>query len=430
MKKVLFIAVILIFYHAHSQELDTITLKLCREQAEKNYPVVKQNDLMDDALAYKQKNLAATYYPHLNINGQISYQSEVTMVEMNIPPNPFFSSADIAPAPVSKDWYKLTLDISQVIYDGGTTSRQKDVEITNHNMDKQGIAVELYNLRERVDDIYFGILVLQENYKIIQVIKKDINSKLERVESGVRNGMLLSSEADILKAEIIKIDQQIIEIKADIQSSIKMLRDLTGLEIQDDAFLVLSDISIDPYEYEISRPEYSLLSLQQDRLKAMEGVISTKDRPRFLGFGQAGIGRPGLNMLSNTFDPFYIFGVRLSWNVWDWNQTRNERQILGIQHDIIDTQKETFEKNLSVALERCRGNILKYEELIKQDDTIIKLRSNISQAGSSQLDNGVITAADYLTYLNAESQARLNKEVHKIFLIKARINYLSSQGKF
>jgi outer membrane protein TolC len=430
MKKILFIAVILIFYYAHSQELDTINLELCREQAVKNNPVVKQIVLLDAILALKQKNLNASYYPHLNLNGQASYQSEVTTIEMNIPTNPYFSSNDMAIDPISKDMYKLTLDISQVIYDWGTKSKQYDVEIMNYNVDKQGVEVELYTLKNRIDDLYFSVLVLQENSKIIQVMKDDINSKLQRVESAVRNGVMQASEADILKAEIIKIDQQMIDILADIQSGIGMLRDLTDLEIKNDAFLVLSDVSADPNEYEISRPEYSLLNLQQDRLKAMDGVISNKIRPRFSGFGQAGIGRPGLNMLSNTFDPFYTFGIRLSWNMWDWNQNRNERQILGIQQDIISTQKETFEKNLNVTLERHRSNILKYEELIKQDDEIIRLRSQICQAGSSQLDNGVITASDYLTYLTAESQARLNKEVHKIFLIKSRINYLSSQGKF
>jgi outer membrane protein TolC len=430
MKKVLFIAVVLIFYHVQGQELDTITLKLCREQAVKNNPVVKQMDLLDAIFALKQKNLNASYYPHLNLNGQASYQSEVTTIEMNIPNNPYFSSEDFAFNPMSKDMYKLTLDISQVIYDWGTKSKQEGVETMNYNVDKQGVEVELYNLKNRIDDIYFSVLVLQENSKIFQVMKDDINSKLQRVKSAVRNGMMQASEADILKVEIIKIDQQMIDILTDIQSGIGMLRDLTGLEIKNDAILVLSDISADPNEYEISRPEYSLLNLQQDRLKAMESVVLTKTRPRFSGFGQAGFGRPGLNMLSNTFDPFYMFGVRLSWNVWDWHQTRNDRHILGIQQDIINTQKEIFEKNLSVTLERSRGNILKYEELIEQDDAIIELRSNISQTGSSQLDNGVIMAADYLTYLNAESQARLNKEVHKILLIKAKINYLSSQGKF
>jgi outer membrane protein TolC len=430
MKRILFIAVYLIFHQALGQELDTISLGLCQEQALKNYPLIRQREMMDASLVLKQKNLKASYYPQLNVNGQASYQSEVTKVIMNIPLNPFFNAEDIAPTPISKDWYKLSLDVSQIIWDGGTTSRQEELEQLNSNLDKQGIEIDLYQLKVRINAIYFNIILLQENGEIVRLAKEDLESKLKQVESAVKNGVLLETEADNLRAEVIKTDQQLVEIRAGIQSGLAMMRDLTGFDLSNHTLLLLPEPSVDPSVYGIFRPEYTLLSMQQERLTAMEEVVSTKIRPRVFGFGQAGIGRPGLNMLSNSFDPFYIIGAKLSWNVWDWSQTRHEKQLLGIQHDIIGTQKETFEMNLNVTLETYRGDIRKYEELLKQDDAIINLRANITKKASSQLNNGVITSADFLTYFNGELQAKLNKEIHKVNLIKARIDYLSAQGMF
>jgi outer membrane protein TolC len=135
-------------------------------------------------------------------------------------------------------------------------------------------------------------------------------------------------------------------------------------------------------------------------------------------------------MLSNTFDPFYIIGARLSWNIWDWNQTKNSKQILGLQNDILNTQREAFEQNLSIQLETYRSDIRKYDQMLKQDNDIIILRLNITKSAESQLDNGVITTSDYLGYVNDETRSKINKELHMIALIKAKIGYLTAQGKF
>jgi len=133
--------------------------------------------------------------------------------------------------------------------------------------------------------------------------------------------------------------------------------------------------------------------------------------------------------LSNTFDPFYIVGAKLTWNFWDWKQQNREKQILGLQRQMIENQKQTIDKNLRVAIEQDKAGILKYEQLVEQDDEIISLRTRIVESAESQLFNGVITSTDYLTELNAEKQALLNREVHKIQLIKSKIDYLTQLGK-
>jgi len=180
---------------------------------------------------------------------------------------------------------------------------------------------------------------------------------------------------------------------------------------------------------DVKRPELKLFDLQKDRLTGMDKLTETKTKPRLLGFGTLGYGRPGLNMLSNDFKGYAMLGAKLSWNVWNWNQTNNERQVFGVQKSIIDTQKDSFNQNLKIALQNNRSEINKYQLLIETDNRIIELRNEITLSSASQLDNGVITSSEYLTEVNAELQARLNLKTHQIKLTQARINYLITLGQ-
>ena len=161
----------------------------------------------------------------------------------------------------------------------------------------------------------------------------------------------------------------------------------------------------------------------------MKDMVNTRWNPRFYAFGQAGYGRPGLNMLVSDFTPWWIVGARLTWNIWNWNLSKNEKKIYEIQGDIIGTQKETFEKNQRIEAGRGIAEIEKLGELLQKDDEIIELRTRITRAASSQLDNGVITSSDYIARLNEETQAKLALELHRIQLVKAKIAYLFTLGK-
>ena len=430
MNKILFMGVIFfIHFGLFAQSYDTITLIDCYREAENNFPLMKQLDLYAQASDLRQKNLKTNHMPTLNINGQLSYQSDVTTVEMNIPPNPYFKSEDIAPAPISKDWYKLTFDINQTIYDGGVTSSKNDLETINLRVTQQQVNVELYKLKERINNIYFRILFLQKNRDLLRVIREDITNKLDKVRSAVNNGVLLESDAEILMVETIHIDQQLVEVNAGITSGIKVLEELTMMPIKDETVMMIPRLEVSAGPHDNQRPEYLMMALQQQQIDKLDQLTSTSRMPKMMGFGQLGYGRPGLNMLSNDIEGFYIFGAALSWNVWDWSKNRNERQILAIQHEVINTNKETFDKNLKTTLIAYFEEICKFEKLIEKDNIIIELRKKITNSSSSQLDNGVITSTDYLVHVNAEKQARLDKEQHIIQLSQAKVNYLTAQGK-
>jgi outer membrane protein TolC len=329
---------------------------------------------------------------------------------------------------LDNDWYKISLDVSQTVYDGGTTSHLKDVEDVNLKIDKENIEIQLYALKERVTQIYFNILLLREGEKTLLLLKDNLTSKLSEVESGVANGAILASNADIIKAEIIDIEQKISETEIGTMALLESLNELTGFNLITETTLIVPNPEININTFKNNRLEYSLMTLQQTRLTAMKESVATKRMPHLSAFGQAGYGRPGYDMLNDQFDDFYMVGLRLNWNIWDWNHTRNEKKILDIQNDIVSTNMETFDKNLRVELQSKIAEVRKYEEMIKRDNEIIKLRNKIVKAYSSQLDNGVITSTEYLTQVNEEAKATLNLKTHKIQLINAKLDYIAALG--
>jgi len=423
MKKIFFtLFAIAIFFGLKAQE--SVTLDLCYLKAIENYPLTRQKELLPVSNELKIKNLNKNYLPVMMVNGQVHYQSDVTKTpfqDVSIPGIPTMPT-------VSKDWYKISLDVNQVIYDGSLTGRQKDVEDINLEIDQQNIDIELYKLKDRINQIYFNVLLLRENIKIIELHSNILTAKLKDVESGIQNGIILASNADILKAEIIQIEQSLAELHIGIQTSIDILNEFTAMELNSETEFEMPDISIDVQNYLNSRPEYLLFTLQQNKLEASKKVLGSKILPRLSAFGQAGYGRPGYDMLKDQFDDFYMIGARLHWNIWDWNRSGKEKDILDLQSKIINTQKETFDKNIRIDLQNKIAEIRKIEEMISRDIQIIELREKISKATSSQLDNGVITSTDYLTEINAESRSKLDLQAHKIRMVKAKLDYKATIG--
>ena len=418
MKKIIYIVFFFFSFIANSQ---TIDLQICYKKAVENYPLLKQKEMISNSADLKIKNLNSNYLPQINLNAQATYQSDVTKMSLNIP--------GVNIPENSKDMYKSTLDINQLIWDGGSISSQKKVEIINTENEHQNIENEIYKLKERVNLLYFNILILKKNKELLEVSKKDIGLKLQKIESGVKNGMINESNADNLKAEIIKIDQKIIEIQTSESANIEMLKELCGIEITDNAIFTNPEIVVNTSIFENNRPELKTFEINKTRLSATQNVLSSKLMPKLYGFGQLGYGRPGLNMLSNDFQSFYIIGAKLSWNIWNWNQTQNEKKILEIQKDIINNNKEVYQKNMKMAYHRDKAEIEKFTGLILKDIEIINLKTKIAKNSSSQFDNGYITSNDYLNDVNAETMAKMNYEIHKIQLVKAKFDYMVNLGK-
>ena len=410
---------------AFPQVPDTVTLDFCYKQAETNFPLARQKELMAGSSDLKIKNFSKNWLPQMNLNGSASLQSDVTAFAIpriaGLPP--------IESPTISKDWYKLTLDVNQSLYEGNITAYQKKLEGMNLKADQKALQIELYKLKERINQVYMSIFLVGENEKLLKSNKERLEAKLKEVRSAVANGVQLASNADAIEAELIRIDQQMTENRIDHTSAFNMLSELTSTRIPETTPLVFPHIMIDTYNYENQRFEAELFDIQESRVGVMKNMVTTKWNPKVSAFGQLGYGRPGLNMLSNSFDPWYLFGARLTWNFFNWNLNKNEKKIYDIQGEIIKSQKDAFDKNLRISSENNLAQIMKLAEVLQKDQDIIDLRTRITKSASSQLDNGVITSSDFISRLHEETQARLSLQLHKVQLELAKLTYLYNLGK-
>ncbi len=404
---------------------DTITLDFCYQQVQKTYPLTRQATLLEKSSDFRTKNLNKNHLPQFNINGNASWQNEVTEVVIPLPAGLPQLQGPVIP----NDQYKLTLDISESVYDGNVTNYQKRLEKFNLKVDKKNVDASLYLLKDQINQFYFSILLTQQNTTLLSDTKKQLELKLSEVESAVRNGVLLSMNADLIRAEIINLEQNIYELSMDRVASLHMLSELISTPLDEKSSVVLPVIPNPVQDYENKRIEYELFDIQRNRVDLMKNMVTTKWNPKFWAYGQVGFGIPGYNFLSSDIAPMVMVGARLTWNPWNWNANKNEKKIFDIQGDILKNQQETFDKNLRVTTQKILSDIKKLSDLLFRDQQLINLRADISRTASSQLTHGIITSSDYILRVNDETHARMIMEIHKIQLVKARISYLYTLGK-
>jgi len=418
-----YIICILVFYSSISQAqpADTLQLYECHRSAIENHPYFKQKELFSQSKELRTKNHTANWYPSLDLNGKYTWQNEV--VELPIPVDiPGFET------PLMPHYnYKLSLDIQQTIYDGGITKSSKKLEESKLLVNQQQVEVSLNLLKEQVNQLFFYILALQQQEKSIQLKLDELEDKYTIIESGIRNEIFLEADLDIMKAEILKVKQMLSEISITKSSVFQMLGDLAAMDLQEGATLALpaSDVAA---MVEIPRPEQVLYDLQILNLDASMDLVSKQRHPKAYVFGSFAYGNPGLNFFRDEFRGFYVLGAGLKWNIWDWSKTSRSKQDISIQQEIIRSQKAAFDKNLNIQLAEKVAEISKYEEAVRRDEEIVLLREKISKSAASQMENGVITTSDYITELNAETEARIRLETHRIQLVQAQVNYLTTKG--
>ncbi|MFZ1313806.1 MAG: TolC family protein [Chitinophagaceae bacterium] len=420
MKKHFLLAVLLLPAGLFAQSLQKITLTEAVELSQKNYPAVKQKDLVKQTAAISLENLQKGFLPQFSLSGQATYQSDVTKVPFSLPGLTIESP--------SKDQYKLVADVSQMIYDGGMTKEQKALQQLNATVEDQKVEVELYKLKERINQLYLSILYLDEQLKQVDLVKTDIQIGIKRVEAQVQNGVAFKSNLNMLKAELLKTEQRAIEVKSSKKGLLDALSLFIGRELAAQVQLE-KPVSAGIVANEIARPELKLYSEQQKFIGQQEKLITAKNLPRASLFAQGGYGRPGLNMLLNEFDFFYIGGLRLNWSLGGLYTKKKEKEQVTINKKMVEVQKETFLLNTSSQLKQQQAEIDKLQQLLVSDNEIISLRKSVTEAAKAQLENGVITANDFLKEVNAEDQARQTLITHQVQLLQAQINYQTILGK-
>ncbi|HEX3006798.1 MAG TPA: TolC family protein [Bacteroidales bacterium] len=402
-----------------SQEGTTVSFKECLKKAREYHPYYSDRQRIEQSNELKIKNIQSMWLPQMNLNAQATYQSEATKVNVPIP------GVEIPGA--SLDQYKVTLDVNQVIFDGGASRAQKKLANSSVEADLQQNETDIYKINEQVSNVYFNALLLQVSRNLYKNTLEDLGSKEQKIASGVRNGILIQSDLDNLKVEILKTRQLINEIEFSYSSALRILSELTGDSTVANASLLAPEVNLLNHDT-VNRPELKLFDLQKNVLDWSKSISSSQRLPKLYAFSQLGYGRPGLNMLKDEFQSFYIVGLKLQWNIWDWNKTSHEKSMYSIQQDLIDSRKELYLRNLRISETNETTRINQLEDALKTDEEIVKLRKNISLQTEKRLDQGIVTMTDYLTEYNAEIKAGLQFETHKIQLMQSKSNYLIIQG--
>ncbi len=401
-----------------AQQSNSLTLDNCLEMAKQNYPLIKQYTLIEKTKEYSIANAQKGYLPQFNVAGQATYQSAVTAVPISLP--------NMEVPTLSKDQYKLYGEVSQSITDLFTVKDQKEYINANSEIETQKIEVELYKLRERINNLYFGILLIDAQIQQTEFMKKDILSGIEKTNIAIANGVALKSTADNLKAELLKANQRTIELKATRKGYADMLSLFIGKPIDENTNLEKPHRQL--FTNTINRPELRLFDLQKKSFDVQEKLITAKNMPRVSLFFQGGVGRPGLNMLNPDFAGYYIGGLRLNWNITGFYTYKNEKKILANNQSAIDIQRETFLFNTNLTLKQQNADITKMQELIETDRSIITLRESVKNTTQNQLTYGTATTNDYLISVNAEDQAKQNLILHEIQLLMTEYNAQTTAG--
>lgn len=398
-----------------------LTLDSAQAAARKNYPLIRQKDLVRQTAALNIENLRKGYLPQLLLTGQASYQSDVTKVDIPVP--------GIKIEPPARDQYKIIADLNQLIYDGGQIRQQQQLQELNAIVEDQKLEVELFKLRERINQLYLGVLYIEAQIKQVEIIQKDILTGINRVQAQVENGIAFRSNLQVLQAELLKAGQRAIELKNTRKGLIETLSLFMDQPLDENTIFTQPVIAQGILVAEYSRPELKLYSDQAKALDQRYHIIRSSNLPRASLFVQGGYGRPGLNMLKNEFDVFYIAGIRLNWSLSGLYTRKQDKQLVEVSKRIVDVQKETFLLNTNTQLRQQQSEINKLQQLVQSDREIIELRVKIKDAARAQLENGVITANDYLREVNAEDAARQALIAHQLQLLQAQINYLNILGR-
>ncbi len=404
----------------HAQQSFPLTIETVYQLARKNYPLIKQHDLIAKTKEYSVSNAAKGYLPSLSVNGQATYQSAVTNFPFKIP------IAGFTLPNFSKDQYKIYAEVDQVIYDGGVIKNQKQTAEVNEIIGQQNLEVELYALYDRVNQLFFGALLMDEQLKQNDLLKQDIQNGIDKTKALVANGTAFRSSVDELSAQLLQTEQSRVELVATKKAYLDMLSLFINSPLDETTSLIKPAAPV--IADNINRPELLFYDYQKRNYDLQDEMLKTNLRPKFSFFVQGGYGRPGLNFLNNDFEWYYIGGLRLSWNLGSWYTLKNQREILDINRTTLDIQKETFLFNTRITQKQQNADVEKYLSLVKKDDAIITLRESVKNAASAQLENGVLSAHDYVTEVNSENEARQNLILHEMQLLQAQYNYQNTMG--
>jgi hypothetical protein len=402
---------------AFAQEKNTLTLEQCYQLARVNYPLSKQRGLIEKTKEFNIDNIAKGVIPQFSVNGTGTYQSAVTSIAI-----PGFYKTVIP-----KDQYNLHGEISQTLSDFGINKQKREISGTDADLQLQNLEADLFQLKDRINQMFFGIILIDGQLEQNGLSEKDIQTGINKVQAAVNNGTDFNSSLNKLKAQLLTTGQHSIDLKASRRAYADMLSLFINQKIDEHTVLVIPAPPV--LTDSINRPELKVYDLQARSYAEQQHLTKISNYPQLSAFFQGGVGDPSpVNFLASGISTYYITGFRLSWSIGGLYTYKKDKLINKNNQEMVLDQKNTFLFNTNLTLQQQNADMERYRQLIQSDDEIIKLRDSVKQTSAVQLQNGVITANDYLLDINAEAQARQDRALHQVQLLMSQYNHKTTSG--
>lgn len=389
-----------------------LTLDACQRQAQANYPQVRQYGLIEKSCEYDLSNAGKGYLPQFSLSGKATYQSDITKLPVEIP------GIDVKTAP--KDQYQVMLEVQQTIWDGGDIHARKRLTHAASDVEMGKQEVDMYALNDRINQLYFGILLLDEQLKQNQLLLDELARTHQQVSNYIANGIASQSDLDAVSVEQLNTKQRRIELETSRHAYLNMLSAFIGKGVSAETTLskpVLEEEASSVESGMNNRPELRWFDAQGEQLRVQESTLNTRLMPRFGLFVQGAYGNPGLNMLRDEFSTYYIAGVRMSWNFGSLYTLKNDRRRIDNIRQQIETSRDVFLFNTRLQATQQDASVVSMRRQMKDDDEIIRLRENIRRAAEAKVENGTLTVTDMLREITNESMAKQTKALHEIQLL-------------
>ena len=395
------------------------TLDECRRLAQKHYPEIRRYDLIRRTAEYSVSNAKRAWLPQFSLSAQATWQTAVPGFPEQM--TEFLARQGLDIPGLNKDQYKVQLELNQTLWDGGESRIDERLAEAEEKESQRSVDVDLYALEKRVDDLYFGILLLDKRIEQTRLTMDLLRSNLDKIRALQKNGEAMQSDADAVEAEWLSVGQRLAQEEASRDSYRRMLSIFIGRDLEGDK-LLLPDV-VEPLSSESTRPELALFEAQIDKYSVQEQRVKALTHPRFNLFAQGYYGYPGQDyfesMMSSDWSWNAAVGVRMSWNFGRYYTRRNSLNQLELAKRQIDVRRDVFLFNNRLEATEERGEIVRLREAIAADNRIVELRRSVREAAESKLRNGVIDMNDLLQKITEEDAALAARNAREIELVKA-----------
>jgi len=414
-KPLLLLSTCLAFSIADAQ----VNIQNCQDKARANYPMIRQYDLIAKSTDYTISNANKAYLPHVSITGIGGYVIS-GLPSMSAPGQPEAEPEKVQLIGIAQ--------INQTLWDGGATRSQKDIAKASSEVEKSTVDVSFYSIRERVNQLYFGILVIDEQLKQLDILNENLARNLNKIKLSKDNGLAYQSDVDEVKAEVLNLEQKKIEFSFTRKGYLEMLSYLIGEKLVDQVQLEKPAMPEAVESLTNNRPELSLYANQMKLIEAQSSVNKVSNMPKIGLIGAGILMEPGVNLGASKLDNLAIAGISLSWNTSGLYKNSNNKKLDKIRTDRIANQQETFLFTNKLQLTQTTSEIEKQKSIIAKDDEIVSLKSSIIKSYQLKYDNGMCSMNDLITSMNKESEARSSRALHIVQLLMSMYNYKNING--